>query len=77
MDDRIAHIEPGRMWTGAALVHEVIHKGSPDESRYTALKADLTGVFHVSTGIHSKLRQIDLMVMNTHPQCGKDDDGCG
>jgi hypothetical protein len=77
VDERIAHIECGRLWTDAVFVHEVIHRWLGLESRYTALKADLEGAFHVSTVIHSRFREIAPTVINSRPQCGRSEDGCG
>ena len=65
------------MWTAARVVHRVIHKWGPSESRHTALKADTGLVFHVSTAIHKKRRKFVDVVMHTRPQCVRGGDECG
>lgn len=65
------------MWTVARVVHRVIHKRGPPESRHTALKADTGLVFHVSTAIHKKSREFVDVVMHTRPQCARGGDECG
>ena len=77
MDNGVAHIELVPMWTIPPLVHGVVHKRFTVESRSAALKADLEVVFHVSTVIHSVARGFRAAVVNSRPQCVKDEDGCG
>ena len=77
MDNGVAHIEPVSVWTIPPVVHGVFHKRFAVESRYAALRTDLGVVFHVSTVIHSVARRFGGAVMNSHPQCVKDGDGCG
>ena len=77
MDNGVAHIELVPMWTIPPLVHGVVHKRFAVESRSAALKADLEVVFHVSTVIHSVARGFRAAVVNSRPQCVKDEDGCG
>lgn len=77
MDNGVAHICALGMWIVPRVIHEVIHKRGIDESRYTALRADMRAVFHVSTAIHRKMRDVAGLVMNTRPQCVQGGDECG
>ena len=77
MDNGVVHTETSLVWTTPLVVHGVFHKRSAVESRCAALKTDLGVVFHVSTVIHSVVRGFGGTVVNSHPQCVKDGDGCG
>lgn len=44
---------------------------------YTALRAIIAGIFHISTVIHSVAQDFGGAVMHSHPQCAKVEDGCG
>jgi hypothetical protein len=77
VDNGVAHNEPVPVWKIPPAVHGVVHKRLAVESWSAALKANLEVVFHVSTVIHSAARSFWGAVVNSRPQCAKDEDGCG